>query len=169
MSKIALKKELMQLSHEQIVDVVLTAYASNKDIKEYFEFFLNPDVDKLYERFMKEIAKEIGRSKYHQSTARISRIKKTIKHFESFNPGVETVRDLRLATVEMLIVGELVNNYSDTLIKGTARLLNDTISYADKNLIFDSTIKQVDRIIAETQDRTRYFREYLKHHIELPH
>ncbi|MDE6367743.1 MAG: hypothetical protein K2K94_00725 [Muribaculaceae bacterium] len=103
MSKIALKKELMGLSREQIVDVVLTAYSSNKAIKDYFDFFTVPDVEKLYERFVRELTKEIMRGKYHQSTARISRIKKSIKNFESFNPGVERVRDLRLLAVDMLV------------------------------------------------------------------
>ena len=169
MSKIALKKELMGLSREQIVDVVLTAYSSNKAIKDYFDFFTVPDVEKLYERFVRELTKEIMRGKYHQSTARISRIKKSIKNFESFNPGVERVRDLRLLAVDMLVEQEKIKNYSDTLINGTLKLLNEAIAYADKNLIFDSTMQQVDRIIAETSDRSRYFRAFLRRNIELPH
>ncbi len=169
MSKIALKKELMSLSREQIIDVMLTAYSSNKSVKEYFDFFTNPDVDKLYDRFARELIKEIIRGKYHQSTARISRIRKSIKSFESFNPGVERVRDLQLFAVEMLIEQEKVKNYSDTLINGTLKLLNDAIAFADKNLIFDSTMKQVDSIIAETTDRSRFFRSFLRNSLELPH
>ncbi|MDE5555607.1 MAG: hypothetical protein K2J10_10560 [Muribaculaceae bacterium] len=169
MSKIALKKELMGLSREQIIDVVLTAYSSNKTIKEYFDFFTVPDVEKLYERFTRELTKEIIRGKYHQSTARISRIRKSIKNFESFNPGAERVRDLYLFTVNMLVEQKKIKNFSDTLINGTLKLLNEAIAYADKNLIFDSTMQQVDRIIAETSDRSRYFRAFLKRNIELPH
>lgn len=159
----------MGLSREQIIDVVLTAYSSNKTIKEYFDFFVAPDVEKLYERFTRELTKEIIRGKYHQSTARISRIKKSIKNFESFSPGVERVRDLRLFAVSMLVEQEKIKNYSDTLINGTLKLLNEAIAYADKNLIFDSTMQQVDRIIAETSDRSRYFRTFLRRNIELPH
>lgn len=169
MSKIALKKELMGLSREQIIDVVLTAYSSNKTIKEYFDFFTVPDVEKLYERFTRELTKEITRGKYRQSTARISRIRKSIKNFESFNPGVERVRDLRLFAINMLVEQEKIKNYTDTLINGTLKLLNDAIAYADKNLIFDSTMEQVDRIIAETSDRSRHFRAFLRRNIELPH
>lgn len=168
MSKLSLKKELNGLSREQLIDVVLTAYSSNKAIKDYFDFFADPDVDKLYERFFREINKEILRGKYHNSTARISRIKKWIKDFEGYNPGAERVRDLRLAAIERLIEQETVRTYSDTLIYGTLKLLNDTIAYADRNLIFDSTMKKVDDIIAETIDRSRYFRKFLRHNIELP-
>lgn len=44
MSKTALKKELDSLTREQIIEVILTAYSSNKSIKDYFDFFAMPDV-----------------------------------------------------------------------------------------------------------------------------
>lgn len=156
------------LSHDQIIDVVLTAYASNKAVKSYFDFFADPDVDKLYERHLRELTKEIIRGKYHNSTARISRIRKIIKDFESYNPGAERVRDLRIAAINLLINQESIKNYSDTLINGTLKLLNETIAYADKNLIFDSTIEMVNECVGDTKDRSRHFRAYLKRNIELP-
>lgn len=168
MSKLALKKELSGLSREQIIEVVLTAYSSNKAIKDYFDFFAVPDIDKLTERFTRELTKEIIRGKYHQSTARISRIRKALKDFESFNPGAERVRDLRLKTIGMLIQRESERNYSDTLIRGTLKLLNDTIVYADRNLIFDSTMKMIDDLIKETGGRSRYFKAFLRRNMEMP-
>ena len=160
MSKLALKKELATLSREQIIDVLLTAYASNKAIKDYFDFFADPDIDRLYDRFVREMTKEIARGKYHQSTA--------IKDFEAFNPGPERVRDLRLQAVRMLIERESERNFSDTLINGTLKLLNDTIAYADRNLIFAGTMTEVDVIIRETSDRSKHFRAYLRRNIQLP-
>ena len=58
MSKTALKKKLESLTREQIIDVVLTAYSSNKSIKDYFDFFAMPDVEKLYEKFMRELTRK---------------------------------------------------------------------------------------------------------------
>ena len=168
MSKTALKKELESLTREQIIDVVLTAYSSKKSIKDYFDFFAMPDVDKLYDKFLRELTKEIGRGKYRHSTARISRIRKSIKDFESFNPGIDRVRDLRIATINMLIEQERIKNFSDTLINGTLKLLNDTIAYADRNLIFDSTMHEIEKCIAESNDRSRHFRAFLKRNMELP-
>lgn len=168
MSKLTLKKELSSLTREQIIDVLLTAYSSNKAIKDYFDFFADPDVDKLYERHQKELTKEILRGKYRQSTARISRLKKTIKNFESFNPGAERIRDLRLWTVSALIEQEKYKDYSDTLINGTLKLLNDTIVYADRNLIFDSTMTIVNQLVKETSDRSRHFRAFLRRNLTLP-
>lgn len=168
MSKTALKKELSSLSNRQLIEVILNAYSSNKSVKDYFDFFSDPDVDKLYERHIRILYKEITRSKYHNSTARISRIKKTIKDFESYNPGAEHVRDLRLWTINALIEQKKHVEYSETLINGTLRLINDTINYADSNLIFDTTIAAIDNILKEPADRTKHLIAYLRDNLTLP-
>ena len=46
MSKLRLTKEIKQLERHQLEQMILDAYAARKGIKEYFDFFLNPDVDK---------------------------------------------------------------------------------------------------------------------------
>lgn len=167
MSKTALKNELATLSREQLTDVILTAYSSNKVIKEYFDFFVTPDADKLYEKFRLSLVKEIIRGKHNKSAARISRIKKTIKDFTSFNPGAEKVCELRLSAIEMLIEQEKNKNYSDILINGTASLLNDTIVYADRNLMADAVMVRINRLTAPTEDRSKYFRRFLRNSIDL--
>ena len=43
MSKIQLKKELQTMEAPQLREMILEAYSARKEIKEYFEFFLNPD------------------------------------------------------------------------------------------------------------------------------
>ncbi len=68
----------------------------------------------------------------------------------------------------MLIERESERNFSDTLINGTLKLLNDTIAYADRNLIFAGTMTEVDVIIRETSDRSKHFRAYLRRNIQLP-
>ena len=61
MSKLKLKKELSSLSKDEIIEVVARAYSARKEFRDYFEFFLNPDADKLYEKYRDAILREIGR------------------------------------------------------------------------------------------------------------
>lgn len=163
MSKTTLKKELASLSREQLIDVILTAYSANKSIKEYFDFFCNPDVDKLYDKYLYTIAKEISRNKHHYSTARISRIKKTLKEFQALNPGVEIVRALRLQTAFLLIDAYNYYTFSYPLVNGTLTILNDTIAFADKNLIVDSTIEAIMEMLNDKDnlEGTKHFRKFL--------
>lgn len=168
MSRKNLKKELSQLDREQLIEVIMTAYSSNKAIKDYFDFFAEPDIDKLFEKHRTALGKEITRSKRRQSTARISRIKKTIKDFESFNPGAELSISLRLFAVESLIDQESVKTYSETLIKGTLKLLNDTLAFADRKLLFDGTIEAVDKLLSEEHTLSISFRRFLRNNIDHP-
>ena len=58
MSKLRLTKEIKQLERHQLEQMILDAYAARKEIKEYFDFFLNPDVDKLIEKYKVAASKE---------------------------------------------------------------------------------------------------------------
>lgn len=168
MSKSSVKKELSLLNREQLIEVVLTAYQSNKAVKDYFDFFAEPDVDKLYDRYIRDITKEIIRGKRNRSTARISRIRKSIKDFESLNPGAEPVIKLRLQVIEMLITQESIREYSDTLINGTLKLLNDTIEYAEKNELVSTAMSRIVTMTAECHDSSRHFRDFLRRNIQPP-
>ena len=50
MSKLLLKKEIKDLTRNQLEQMILDAYDAKKEIKEYFDFYVNPDVEKLTEK-----------------------------------------------------------------------------------------------------------------------
>ena len=89
MSKAALKKEFAGMTREQIIQIVLDAYAARKEVREYFDFFIDPDVDKLMEKTIARIDKELMRGKHGRSTSRITLVRRAIKDFASFDPGAE--------------------------------------------------------------------------------
>lgn len=72
MSKSALRKELDRMSREQLEQIILDAYDAKREIKDYFEFFLNPDVNKLLDKQLAIVAKELSRVKWGTSRARVS-------------------------------------------------------------------------------------------------
>ena len=165
MSKLKLKKELSSLSKDEIIEVVARAYSARKEFRDYFEFFLNPDADKLYEKYRDAILREIGRGQ-RKSKARISEIKKLIKNFDSFDAGAEYGRNLRLFAIDNLIDRERYAWYSDTLINGTARLTLDLIDFADKNGLVDSTMKMLEKNIGDTSRGNKNFKKFILHAIE---
>ena len=63
MSKNTLKKELDLMDRGQLVDIILDLYSNRPEAKEYFEFFLNPDIEKLREKVITKAQKEIMRTK----------------------------------------------------------------------------------------------------------
>ena len=58
MSKAQLKKHLIKLTKEQVVDVVLELYDARKEAKEYLDFYINPTDDAKLEEYKKIIYNE---------------------------------------------------------------------------------------------------------------
>lgn len=103
MSKTQLKKFLNTLNHDQITEMVLELYAARKEAKDYLDYFMNPDEEKMQEKYRAIITKEFlpgpGRVK-----GRTSRCRKAIKEFATLHPHPSRIADLMLTTVESIMV-----------------------------------------------------------------
>lgn len=63
MSKTTVKKTLIAMSKEEIIDMELAMYDARKEAKEYLEFYTNPDEDGKLEEYKKIIIEEFYPSK----------------------------------------------------------------------------------------------------------
>lgn len=162
MSKAALKKELATFTREQLVEVALNAYDSSKEAKDYFEFFLNPDVDKLREKKTDIIARELNRSKWGYSKGRISVVKRAIKDFAAYGVSQEDVLRLMLDAVTMLMGQYRYVNYSEPLLKGTYTLVSDYIRAANKALRLEDAMRRLDALCTRTDFSTSGMRDAVR-------
>ena len=123
------------MTKEQIIEVVIDMYSLRKDAKEYFEYFLNPDVNRLYAKYEEKIFKELKRSKIYRcspiSSARITTIKRAIKEFDSFGSGKEWTVKLMFTTVESALILSTVVATTESYGKSLAALLQETMLEAD--------------------------------------
>lgn len=132
MSKKSLKKELDKMSREQLEEMILQAYESRKDFREYLEYFVNPNPAKLFEKSLAQLAKECQRGNRGRSKARITVIRKVISDFKSYEPGDEDVCRLMLAAIEIMFTSSRKFKMTDTLERGFVRLVNECIDMADR-------------------------------------
>lgn len=117
MSKTALRKELQEMTTDQLRAIILDAYDARTEFKDYFEFFLNPDVDRLLEKYRTKIVKEVYRTKWGKSKARVSVLKKAVKEFIGYRPGPEAVLDMLFLTLHLLGTAERYIDMGSTQIK----------------------------------------------------
>lgn len=157
MSKTALKKELVGYTKEQLIEVVLDLYASRTEVKEYFKFFLNPDSKALFEKFQKNLDKELSRVKRHTSKARISVIKKSLKDFKSFQPETSYCYKLYEYIIASGLYFENYYYFSEAQYNGFCNIVNDYLDFADRNGELDSALKSVERIVSPLNIGSRQF------------
>lgn len=147
MSKAQLNKELKGLNKEQLLQLILDVYSARKEAREYFEFFLHPDVDKLFEKYDAEIAKECSRGSRGYSKARISHIRNSLKVFDSFEPGADYSIKLMFKTLNYCVIAERYYYCSDAFVNGICKLAVDILKRADANLSFEQTFSRINKLL----------------------
>lgn len=102
MSKSALKKHLQSLSKKQIIETVLEMYDNMKPVKEYLEFFLNPNEKEMQQKYKAVIVNEFyPKGKSTEPKTRFSVAKKAIADFRALKPSAELQGDLMVTLAEM--------------------------------------------------------------------
>lgn len=101
MSKPVLKKELLKLTKEQLVEHILDLYDKNKAVKEFYDFYLNPHNEKeLVEKYKKIIIKEFNVERPERSGLKFSVAKRAISDFRDLQPSPEALADVMLTLPE---------------------------------------------------------------------
>jgi hypothetical protein len=96
MSKAKLKKELQLLSKEQLIEQILDLYDKNKAVKEFYNFYLDPQSENvLAEKYITIIRKEFSKDYPKFSVA-----KKAISDFKSLSPSPESLANVMMVLPE---------------------------------------------------------------------
>ncbi len=165
MSKAQLRKELKNFDREQVAEVLLDVYESCKEAREYLDFFLDPDVDKLYEKHRLLLDKELSRGKYGRSTARISHVRRILKKFDSFDTGPEnSLRLMEFAAVRLTRL-ERARHVGAPLIRGTVKLLTDMLVAGERHMIFDKALDHVSNVLDDDKS-SLHFKNFLRRKVE---
>lgn len=81
MSKAALKKTLLAMEKEQVVEMVMEMYAARKEAREYLEFWLDPDPKKELEKRKKQLYSVFVSAEKPIRSPRIPEANKIVKDF----------------------------------------------------------------------------------------
>lgn len=153
------------MSQEQIAQIVLDAYDANPEFKEYFDFFLEPDAEKLLEKHEKVIMKELSKIKWGYSKARTTVLKKAVKKFMGFNPGEEAILDMLFMTLNRLGITERYVNFKAPLMKYVVFITKQIIQYAELHQAVAETMARLQSEI-DTTMYTVYFKRHITEGIQ---
>ena len=148
MSKSSLKKELQQLDRNQLQQILLDIYSARKEAKQWLDFFVNPDLEALTEKYRAEIDKEMNRGKYSKSTTRLSKVRTLIKNYASFGIDPEAVISLMVYALKEGLRTERKKFVTKTFITGMARLASDILKEGDRYEIFNTAFSQLQEALS---------------------
>lgn len=139
MSKSALKKELLKLTKEQLVEQILDLYEKNKSIKEFYDFYLNPHNEKeLVAKYKKIIRKEFNVERPERSSEKFSVAKKAISEFKSLQPSPKALADVMLYLPESACeLTYCYGDYSEQFYDSTYNNYKAALEFIARNDLLD--------------------------------
>lgn len=139
MSKSALKKELLKLTKEQLVEQILDLYEKNKSIKEFYDFYLNPHNEKeLVEKYKKIVRKEFNVERPERGGEKFSVAKKAISEFKSLQPSPEALADVMLYLPESACeLTYCYGDYSEQFYDSTYNNYKAALEFIARNDLLD--------------------------------
>ena len=88
------KIELKQLDKETLIKHISELYKKYKPVKEYFDFYVNPDEKKLLEQYKEKVTEGFFPKRGYNIKLSISR--KAINDFKKLGASQESIADLLL-------------------------------------------------------------------------
>lgn len=165
MSKTQLKKELVHLTSDQLIELIVDLYEARKEAKEYLDFYVNPDIEKRLDKARTAIAKETARKSHGYARPRMTRIRGFIKDIASLNPGAEPVLEIMTYTLERICAVGSTEWIKDTTQRSCAKLLRDTVAYADRNGMLGDFLPRIEKAVSDMKSpllRSNEFKKLLK-------
>ena len=154
MSKTTLKKHLLSLTKEQVIEQVLGLYDTCKPAKEYFEYFLNPDEKGQFERCKDIIINEFYPVRLVVfPKLRFSEAKKAIACFRRLRPSFVLLGDL------MVTLPELACKFTNEYGNMSEQYYNSTAANFELALKF----LQKHKLLEQFQHRCEDCVSYSKH------
>lgn len=146
MSKVQLRKELKLLTKPQLEELILDLYEARKEAKEYLDFFVNPDVESMFGKYVEAVNKELRKSKWGESKARVNHLKKLLKDLMGFKLDART--NIRAMGIILggLMSTERYYNMGNPLMNMMYKLVDDMVEYADKNMEFEYALDELTRL-----------------------
>ena len=102
MPKPTLRAHLQSLTQSQLVELVMEMNKNLKPVKEYLEYYMNPNEQEMLEKYRKIIVNEFyPNTKSWSPKTRFSVCKKAIADFRALKSSPELLADLMLTLPEM--------------------------------------------------------------------
>lgn len=163
MSKTSLKKQLKSLTKEQLVEVMLELYDARKEAREYMEYYVNPDENKMFEKYSAIIQKEFFPQK-GRAKGRTSVCKKAIKDFKSLHPSPRLIAEIGFSLPETIMRYAKTSRFhlresqENTLLTS----FKESLEYMYTNDLLDYFTRRIDELIKKSDTSRCPFREEIK-------
>ena len=155
-----LKKELKTLDKNQLIALVGELYKKHKSVKEYLDFYVQPNENKLLDKYEQKVFEAFYPNRGYDYNLRNG--KKAISEFKKFSPSPKLVAHLMLFYVETGV--KFTNDYGDineSFYSSIETTYDSTLKLIDKENLLDEFADRASKVVRDTDGIGWGFHDYL--------
>ena len=103
------KKVLKKFEKEKVIEIITELYKKNNSVKEYFDFFVNPNENELFMKYHGKVYEGFYPKRGHE--LKLKDAKQAITDFKKLGPSTALLADLMLFYVECGV--KFTNDFGD--------------------------------------------------------
>ena len=149
MSLTHIKTELNKFDKIKLVEIISDLYKKNKSVREYFEFFINPDEGALFKKYRDKVFEGFFPKRGYELKLKDS--KQAISNFKKIEPSAHLLADLMLFYVECGV--KFTNDFGDIdkgFYSSVEKMYLQALEFMRKEGILDKFQKRALKIIEDT-------------------
>lgn len=155
-----IKKELKKLDKDKLIDLVADLYKKNKSVKEFFDFYVNPNERELFNKYKDKVFEAFyPRRGYNY---KLKDGKQAISDFKKLGPSLDFLADLMLFYVETGV--KFTNDFGD-IDEGFYLSMGKTyvgaLTLMQKENVLDKFADRAGKVVSDTSGIGWGFHDYL--------
>ena len=144
-----IKKELRKLDKEKLVELVVDLYKKNKSVKEFLDFYVNPNEKELFLKYKDKVYEAFYPKRGNRF--KLSDGKKAISDFKKLEASKELLSELMLFYVETGV--EFTNEFGDIdepFYNSVASVYSNALKLMCTENILDKFADRAKKIVDDT-------------------
>lgn len=155
-----IKRELRKLEKEKLIHLVADLYKKEKSVKEFFDFYIDPNERDLFEKYKDKVFECFYPKRGFGY--KLKEAKKAITDFRKLGTSIDMVVDLMLFYVETGVkftndFGDIDENFYQSLERTFVRAL----TLARKENCLDKFEDRASKVVSDTNNIGWGFHDYL--------
>lgn len=155
-----IKKELKKLDKDKLIYLVADLYKKNKSVKEFFDFYINPDEREMFNKYRDKVFEAFYPRRGY--SYKLKEGKQAISDFKKLEPSADLLADLTLFYVETGV--KFTNDFGD-INEGFYSSMETTyvaaLTLMRKENLLDKFADRAGKIVNDTSDIGWGFHDYL--------
>ncbi|OFX29924.1 MAG: hypothetical protein A2X08_08635 [Bacteroidetes bacterium GWA2_32_17] len=146
-----IKKELKKLEKDKLVDLVADLCKKNKSVKDFFDFYINPNEKDLFVKYKDTVYEAFFPKRGYR--LRLSNGEKAISDFRKLETSKELLADLMLFYVETGV--EFTNEFGDIdepFYNSVASVYSQALTLMKKEKILNKFSDRAKKVVDDTSN-----------------